>query len=185
MFCFFIWLNSIISIVSRLFDLILRLLVYLGFLCFEGLSWLPVSISSNLFSVSISEICGLCLLDFFFQRNLFWGASSGFSVLSNFFGGRLLGFVMMGGMLGVCCSLGWVFGFFPPFFLFWPLASLLCGWRFYFVSGSVWGLVVKLVKLSLSNSSSVFNSFIKFILLKWVIIPWFWVELFVGLAMFA
>ena len=69
MFCFFI---SVISIVSRLFNLILRLLGYLGFLCFEGLSWLSVSISSNLFSVSIIEVCGLCLLDSFFQGDLFF-----------------------------------------------------------------------------------------------------------------
>ena len=66
-----------ISIVSRFFNLILRLLGYLGF-CFEGLSWLSVSISSNLFSVSISEICGLCLLDSFFQGDLFWGLAVGF-----------------------------------------------------------------------------------------------------------
>ena len=42
---------------------------------------------SNLFSVSISEICGLCLLDSFFQGDLFLGVSGGLSVLSNFFGG--------------------------------------------------------------------------------------------------
>ena len=50
--------------VSRLFDLIfLRLLGYLQFLCFEGLSWLSVSISSNLFSVSINKNLDLGLLN--------------------------------------------------------------------------------------------------------------------------
>ena len=92
-----------ISIVSRLSDLIFRLLEYLGFLCFEGPYWLSVSISSNLFSVSISDIYGLCLLDSFFQGDLFWGVSSGLSVLSNVFSGRLLGFVVMREMPGVCC----------------------------------------------------------------------------------
>ena len=69
-FCFFIWLDLAISIVSRLFNLILlKLFGYLGFLCFEGLSYL--SISSKLFLVSISEICDLCLLDsFFFLRGV-------------------------------------------------------------------------------------------------------------------
>ena len=85
-FCFFIWLESEISKVSRLFDLILRLWGSLGFLCFGGLSWLSVSISSNLFSVSISEIWGLCLLVSFFQGD--WGGSGGLSILSNFFFGR-------------------------------------------------------------------------------------------------
>ena len=90
-FCFFIWLDSDISIVSRLFNLILRLLGYLRFLCFEGVSWLSVSISSYLFSVSVSEIYGLYLLDSFFQGDLFLGVSSGLSVLFNIFGRRLLG----------------------------------------------------------------------------------------------
>ena len=132
-FCFFIWLDSEISKVSRLFDLILRLLGYLGFLCFEGLSWFSVSISSNLFSVSISEICGLCLLDSFFQRDLFLGVSGGLSVLSNFLV-EDLSFIVMGGMPGACC-LGWVFVF------FWGGGSLIlwqCGWRF-FGSGPAWG----------------------------------------------
>ena len=105
-FCVFIWLVSEISKVSRLFDLILRLLGYLGFLCFGGLPWLSVSMSSNLFLVSISESCGLCLLVSFFQGDLFWGVSGGLSVLSNFFGGRLLGFIVMGGMPGAGCCLG-------------------------------------------------------------------------------
>ena len=91
-FCFFIWLESEISKVSRLFNLILRLWEYLGFLCFGGLPWLSVSISSNLFSVSISESCGLCLLVFFFQGDLFLGVSSGLSVLSNFFGWKIVWF---------------------------------------------------------------------------------------------
>ena len=43
---------------------------------------------------------------------------------------------------------------------------LLCGCRFFFKSGPAWGLVVKLVKLSLNNSSSVFNSFIRFVMSK-------------------
>ena len=72
-FCFFIWLESEISKVSRLFGLILRLLGSLGFLCFGGLPWLSVSISLNLFSVSISEICGLCLVVSFFQEDLLGG----------------------------------------------------------------------------------------------------------------
>ena len=67
------------------FDLILRLLGSLGFLCFGGLPWLSVSISSNLFSVSISEICSLCLLVSFFQGDLFGGISCGLSVLSIYF----------------------------------------------------------------------------------------------------
>ena len=119
MLYFFIWLDSEISNVSRLFDLILRLLEYLRFLCFEGFSWHSVSICSNLFSVFISEICGLCLLDSFFQGDLFLGVSGGFSVLSNFFGGRLLGFVVMGGIPRACClicfffHLGFVLFFYP------------------------------------------------------------------------
>ena len=122
MFCFFIWLDSVISIVSRLFDLILRLLEYLGFLHFEGLSLLSVSISSNLCSISISEIFGLCLLDSFFQGNLFLGVSSGLSVLSNFFSGKLLDFLVMRGMPGVCCCFSWVFfGLF-----FWGLQQRCC-----------------------------------------------------------
>ena len=48
----------------------------------------------------------VCLLDIFFQGDLFLGVSSGISVLSNFFGQRLLGFVVMGGMPGACCCLG-------------------------------------------------------------------------------
>ena len=84
-FWFFIWLESEISKVSKLFDLILRLLGCLGFLCFGGLLWLSVAISSNSFSVSISEICGLCLLVSFFQEDLFLEVSGGLSVLSNFF----------------------------------------------------------------------------------------------------
>ena len=62
--------------------------------------------SSNLFSVSISESCGICLLVSFFQGDIFLGVSGGLSVLSNVFGGRLLGFVVMGGMPGACCCLG-------------------------------------------------------------------------------
>ena len=96
----------------------MRLLGYLGFLCFGGLSWLSVSISSNLFSVSISEICVICLLDSFFQGDLFLGISSGLSVLSNFFGGRLLGFVVMGGMPGACFCL----------FYFWGVFSYVAVW---------------------------------------------------------
>ena len=41
--------------------------------------------------------------------------NGGFSVLSKFFGGRLFGFVVMGGMPGAYCCLGCVllwFGFF-------------------------------------------------------------------------
>ena len=65
---FFISQDSVIFMVSRLFNLILlRLFRYLGFLCFEGLSWASVPISLNLFSVSINEILDLCLLDSFFQ----------------------------------------------------------------------------------------------------------------------
>ena len=108
---FFIWLDSKIAKVSRLFDPILRLLGNLGFLRFEGLSWLSVSISSNLFSVSISEICGLCLLESFFQEDLFLGVSGELLVLSNFFGRKLLGLVVIRGMPGSCC-LGWVFAWF-------------------------------------------------------------------------
>ena len=104
------WLDSAISIVSRLFDLILlRLLEYLGFLSFEGLSWLSISISSNLFSVLIIEICDLYLLNSFFQGDLFFGVSGRLLLLSNFFGGGLLGFVVIVGMLGICWCLGWVF----------------------------------------------------------------------------
>ena len=73
--------------------------------CFERLSWLSVSINSNLFSVSISEICGLCLLDSFFQGDLFLGISSGLSMLSNFVGGRLQ-FCSDERMPGACCCLG-------------------------------------------------------------------------------
>ena len=90
----------------------MRLLKYLGFPYFERLSWLSVSISSNLFSVCISESCGLCLLDSFFQGDLFSGVSGGISVLSNFFGRRLLGFVVVGGMPGACFCLVYFLGVF-------------------------------------------------------------------------
>ena len=85
---------------------------YLGFLCCEGLSCLSVSISSNLFSVSISEICGLCLLDTVFQGDLFLGFSSRLSGLSSFFGRRLMGFVEMGGMPGAHFCLVYFLGVF-------------------------------------------------------------------------
>ena len=89
----------------------MRLLGSLGFLCFGGLPWLSVSISSNLFSVSISEICGLCLLVSFFQGDLFGGLAVGFQYCPFFFfGGRLLGFVVMGGMPGVSYCLVYFFG---------------------------------------------------------------------------
>ena len=104
-FCFFIWLESEIFKVSRLFNPILWLWESLGFLFWR--TSLAVSISSNLFSVSISEICSLCMLVSFFQGDLFGGVSGGLSVLSNFlWGGRLLGFVVLGGMPGVCRCLG-------------------------------------------------------------------------------
>ena len=46
----------------------------------------------NLFSVSTSEICGLCLLASFFQGDLFWGVSGEVSVLSNFFWRKIVRF---------------------------------------------------------------------------------------------
>ena len=57
----------------------------------------------------ISEVCGLCLLDSFFQ-DLFLGVSGELSVLSKFFGGRFLGFVVMEGMPGAsfCLVYFWV-----------------------------------------------------------------------------
>ena len=39
---------------------------------------------------------------FFLPRSFLEAGSDGLSVLSSFFGGRLLGFVVMGGMPGVC-----------------------------------------------------------------------------------
>ena len=82
---FFIWIDSAFPMVVRLFDLILlRLFGYLEFFCFEELSWLYVSISSTLFSVSINEILDLCLLDSFFQGDLSFGVSGRFLLLCNF-----------------------------------------------------------------------------------------------------
>ena len=112
---FFIWLDSVISIVSRLLIrfcgswagikdfYVLR--VFLG----------SVSVSSYLFSVSINEILDLCLLDSFFQGYLSFGVSSGLSLLSNFWGGGLLGLVVIVWILGICSSLGWVLFFFWVF----------------------------------------------------------------------
>ena len=73
--------------VSKLFDLIL-----LGFFLdilelIEGFSWISVSISSNLFSVSVSKILYLCLLDSLFQGNLSFGVSYGFHCYLIFFPG--------------------------------------------------------------------------------------------------
>ena len=76
-FCFFIWLDSGISKVSRFFNLILKLLEYLGFLFWRAF----LSLCFHQFKFSISEICGLCLLDSFFQGNLFWGVSGGWLVV--------------------------------------------------------------------------------------------------------
>ena len=72
-----------------------------------------VSISSNLFSVSISEIFGLCLL-VSFKEIFCGGVSGGFSVLSNvvFFGGRLSGFVVMEGCLELLVWVDLLFGLF-------------------------------------------------------------------------
>ena len=50
-------------------------------------------------------------VSFLLPRRSFWGVSGGLSVLSNFFfGGRLLGFVVMGGMPGVSYCLVYFFG---------------------------------------------------------------------------
>ena len=49
-------------------------------------------------------------------------------------------------------------------YFFGSSVSLLCGCRFFFGSGPVWNLVVQLVKLSLNNSSRVFNSFTRFVI---------------------
>ena len=82
--------------------------------------------------------------------------------------GKLLGFVVMGGMPGVCCCLGRVIVW---FILGGSSVSLQCGYRFFFGSGPAWSLVVMLVKLSLNNSSRVFNSFIRSLMSKWGVIP--------------
>ena len=64
------------------FDLVLLgFLGYLGFLYFEWFSWISVSIISNLFSISISKILGLCLQDSLFQGGLSFGVSGGLSLL--------------------------------------------------------------------------------------------------------
>ena len=77
--------------------------------------------------------------------------------------------MVMGGMPGVCCCLGRVF----VWFIFWGSSVLLlCGCRFFFGSSPAWNVVVKLVKLSLNNSRSVFNSFIRFVISnEWGLIP--------------
>ena len=152
-----------ISMVSMLFDQILkRVFGYLVFLCFEELSWIFVFICLNLFSVSINEIIYLCLLDSFFQGNLSF--SSGLSFLSNYFGGELLGLVMIVWMLGVCFCL---------FCVFLASALLVWGWRFFsldlvqhgtWLSGWSSFLLVLLLEFSvcLFDLSSCSGSFLHF-----------------------
>ena len=73
---FFIWLDSEISKVSWMFDLILRLLGYLGFLCFDFLGTLFSSVQ-----IYFQFLLVRVLLDSFFQGDLFGGGvSGGFSV---------------------------------------------------------------------------------------------------------
>ena len=111
---FFIWLDPAISMVSKLFDLIL-LRVFRIFL-FQGGFHSSVSISLNLLSISINAILDLCLLDSFFQGDLFLGLAVDFHCYPIFLVGDSWGMVVIVGMLEVCC-LGWVF----IWFIFWGL----------------------------------------------------------------
>ena len=97
-----------------------------------------------------------------------------------------LGLIAIVWMLEICCLgciLGWVFfggGVVDVQFL------LVWCWEFFFGSDSTWvgGLVVRLIKLSLSNSISALSSFIR-IIISWWVIPWFWVGMLVHLTTFA
>ena len=110
-----------ISMVSKLFDLILLgLFGYLGFLCFGGLSWVSVSISPNLFSVSICKIPS--------SREIFlWGLAVGFNHYQFFFVCMyvwgLLGLAGIERMYRVCCCWSCIFVWF-----------VFCGWVFSFIS---------------------------------------------------
>ena len=91
-FCFlffsFGWIQRFPWFLGFLIWFLLRFWGYLGFL----FSWLSVSISLNLFSVSINEILDLCLLDSFFQGDFYFGVSSRFSVIFNCLGGGIIEF---------------------------------------------------------------------------------------------
>ena len=150
----------------------------------ETIYWV-VDVFIFYFLYKVPNYFWICIGVYFLSESspgyLSFRVSSGLSMLPNFFGRRLLGLVVIVWILGVYCCLGWVF-----FFFFFFLSSVLLdwGWRFFFGSSSVWGLVVRSVKLFLSNFISIFSSFIRFII-SLLVIPWFWVELFMGLATFA
>ena len=157
---FFIWSDLVNSMVHKLFVrafLIFRNSALRGFpgflLLLVRISFLFLSVRFSIYVCKISSSREIFLL----------GLVVNFHCYTNFFEGSgidLLGLVMIVWMLGVCC-LSCVF---VLFVFLRSSTSLIWDWKF-FGFGSMWGLVVRLVKPSLSISISVLSSFIRFIIL--------------------
>ena len=103
-------------------------------------------------------------------RRSFLRVNNGLSLLSDFLGaGWVLGLVVVVWMFGDCYYLNCVFVlFFVFFFSFISLELEIFLWIWFNIGFGCY----RLIKLSLSNSINFSSSFIRFIIMQWVIL-WF------------